>query len=202
MQVGDSIELTDGNGYLYRASVSEADPKKCGFTIVEKKEIPSRDFNIAIAIAPTKNIDRTEWFIEKAVEIGIEEIHLILCNKSERKNVNNDRLLKIAVSAMKQSGQTRLPLITDMISFREILSHQASQKFICHVDNTNPDQLKSLAKAKQSYLVLIGPEGDFSKEEIQLAIEQGFKKVSLGPNRLRTETAALTACQVLNFINL
>jgi len=200
--MGDTIELTDGNGFLYRAFVREADPKKCGFTIVEKKEIPLRDFNIAIAIAPTKNIDRTEWFIEKAVEIGIEKIHLLLCHKSERKNVNQDRLHKISISAMKQSGQSRLPFITDMIPFREILSQVASQKFICHVDNTNTDQLKALAKPKQSYLVLIGPEGDFSKEEIQLAIESGFKKVSLGPNRLRTETAALTACQVLNFVNL
>jgi len=202
MQIGDTIELTDGTGFLYRASVTEADPKKCGFAIVEKKEIPSRDFTIAIAIAPTKNIDRTEWFIEKAVEIGIEKIHLLLCKNSERKNVNQDRLIKIAVSAMKQSGQARLPFITDMIPFREILSLEAMQKFICHVDVTNPDQLKSLAKPKQSYLVLIGPEGDFNKEEIQMAAEHGFIKVSLGPNRLRTETAALTACQVLNFINL
>lgn len=199
---GDALELTDGYGYRYRAFIADADSKKCSFTIVEKTEIPSRDFNIAIAIAPTKNIDRTEWFIEKAVEIGIDKIHLLLCRSSERKTVNQERIIKITVSAMKQSGQARLPYVSGLIPFTEIISQEAEQKFICHVDATNPDQLKSMATPGKSYLVLIGPEGDFSKEEIQLAIEHGFKKVSLGPNRLRTETAALTACQLLNFINL
>lgn len=202
MKMGDTFELTDGHGFLYRAVIDDADSKKCSFTIIDKKEILNRDFNISIAIAPTKNIDRTEWFIEKAVEIGIDAIHLLLCKNSERKTVNQERLMKIVVSAMKQSGQARLPYFSDMIPFKEITSHMAEQKFICHVDVTNPDQLKSIAKPKHSYLVLIGPEGDFSKEEIQIAVESGFKKVSLGPNRLRTETAALTACQVLNFINL
>ena len=200
--MGDSIELTDGCGFFYRAMINEADPKKCGFTIIEKKEIPACDFTISIALAPTKNIDRTEWFIEKAVEIGIHNLHLILCKNSERKTVNYERLTKIAISAMKQSGQSRLPLITEMSPFQEIVTHEAGQKFICYVDAANPDLLKTLASPKQNYLILIGPEGDFNKEEIQLAIEKGFKKVSLGPHRLRTETAALTACQMLNFINL
>lgn len=201
MQIGDTIDLTDGHGFLYRAFINDADPKKCGFTITEKKGTPARDFNISIAVAPTKNSDRIEWFIEKAVEVGVEKIHLLLCKNSERKNVNLDRLTKIAVSSMKQSGQSRLPYISDMVPFKEIISLEASQKFICYVDNNNPDHLKLLAKPNQNYLVLIGPEGDFSKEEIQSATENGFKKVSLGRNRLRTETAALTACQVLNFVN-
>jgi len=200
--MGDHLELTDGAGFLYRAFISDADSKNCSFTILEKKEIPVRDFSISMAIAPTKNMDRTEWFVEKAVEIGVEQIHFVSCKNSERKTVNLDRLTKIAVSAMKQSGQARLPYLTDMIPFKEILLHNASQKFICYVDATNPDQLKTVASPKMSYLVLIGPEGDFSKEEIQMATEQGFKKVSLGPHRLRTETAALTACQILNFVNL
>ncbi len=202
MQTGDSLELTDGHGFLYRAIIQDAEQKKCRFTIIEKKEIPVRDFNISIAIAPTKNIDRTEWFVEKAVEIGIDKIYLMVCKTSERKTVNLDRFVKIAVSAMKQSGQARLPYIGDIALFREIISREADQKFICHVDRDNPHQLKSMALPNQSYLVLIGPEGDFSKDEIQLATENGFIKVGLGPNRLRTETAALTACQVLNFINL
>jgi 16S rRNA (uracil1498-N3)-methyltransferase len=202
LKTGDSIELTDGQGFLYKALITEANPQKCSFSIREKKEIPLRKFIISIAIAPTKNMDRIEWFVEKVVEIGIDKIHLLLCKNSERKNVNPERLHKIAISAMKQSGQARLPQITEMIPFKEIMSHEAAQKFICYVDITNPDQLKSLAAAKQSYLVLIGPEGDFSKEEIELAMEHDFKKVSLGPNRLRTETAALTACQILNFVNL
>lgn len=202
MQTGDTIELTDGHGFLYKAFISEADPKKCSFTISDKKEIPQREFNISIAVAPTKNIDRIEWFVEKAVEIGVDKIHLLLCKNSERKNVNLDRLTKIAVSAMKQSGQARLPYISDMVPLKEIVTQEAAQKFICYVDASNPEQLKSLAKPNQRYLVLIGPEGDFNKDEIQLATEHGFKKVSLGPNRLRTETAALTACQILNFVNL
>jgi 16S rRNA (uracil1498-N3)-methyltransferase len=202
MQKGDTIDLTDGYGYLYSAFIHEADPKKCGFTIIDKKEIPLRDFNISIAIAPTKNSDRTEWFIEKAVEIGIDKIHLLVCKNSERKSVNQERMVKIAVSAMKQSGQARLPNISGPIPLNEIISVKAEQNFICYVDASNPDQLKNMAKPKRSYLVLIGPEGDFSKEEIQYASEHGFQKVSLGPNRLRTETAALTACQLLNFINL
>ncbi|MEY4931596.1 MAG: hypothetical protein RI909_2320, partial [Bacteroidota bacterium] len=131
MQAGDSIELTDGYGFLYKAFISDADPKKCGFTIAEKKEIHARDFSISIAIAPTKNMDRTEWFVEKAVEIGIDKIHLLLCKNSERKHVNQERLHKIAVSAMKQSGQARLPHITEMIPFKEAIMYEAAQKFIC-----------------------------------------------------------------------
>lgn len=202
MRSGDTIELTDGYGFIYHAFITEADPKKCTFTITEKKEIPNQDFNIAIAIAPTKNIDRTEWFIEKAVEIGIDKIYLLICKNSERKAINQERLMKITISAMKQSGQARLPYVSGLTPFQEIIEQEAEEKFICHVDAANPDQLKYMAHPKKNYLVLIGPEGDFSKEEIQLAIEHGFKKVSLGPNRLRTETAALTACQLLNFINL
>lgn len=202
LQKGDAIELTDGYGYLYQAIVQESNPKECSFIIVDKKEIPSRDFTIAIAIAPTKNMDRTEWFIEKAVEIGIDKIHFLICKNSERKTINRERIVKITVSAMKQSGQARLPYVSGMVPFTEIISQTADQKFICYVDASNPDLLKTMANPKKNYLVLIGPEGDFTKEEIELAMEHGFKKVSLGPNRLRTETAALTACQLLNFINL
>ena len=113
-----------------------------------------------------------------------------------------ERMNKIAISAMKQSGQARLPVIHEMAPFGEMVSHTTSQKFICQVDAANPIHLKSLAKGHSNYLVLIGPEGDFSQEEIQLALAHCFKKTSLGPNRLRTETAALTACQILNFVNL
>jgi len=201
MQRGDRIEITDGIGTLYHAVISDADSKKCQFTLTDTIHIPARPYYINIAVAPTKNMDRTEWFVEKAVEIGVDKIHLLTCKNSERKTINHERLVKIAISAMKQSGQARLPLISELISFKDIVSHHADQKFICHVDSSNPDQLKVMAKPRQSYLVLIGPEGDFSVEEVNMAMQQGFHKVSLGPNRLRTETAALTACQVLNFIN-
>lgn len=202
MKTGDALELTDGSGFFYQAVIKEANPKECTFSITGKTEIPRRPFSISIAIAPTKNIDRTEWFVEKAIETGIEHIHFMLCKNSERKSVNIERMNKIAVSAMKQSRQARLPGLHDMTKLKDVLSLPASQKFLCFVDHENPHHLKSMAQAGSDYLVLIGPEGDFAGDELALAREQGFAKTSLGSNRLRTETAALTACQVLNFINL
>jgi 16S rRNA (uracil1498-N3)-methyltransferase len=200
MDKGRTLELTDGKGAFYVATIVRADPKKCEFEIIEKKEIAKREFQIHIAIAPTKNADRVEWFIEKATEIGIEQISFLLCKNSERKSINFERLEKVAVSAMKQSQQAWLPRLSEMTVFKEILTTSADQKFIAHVDATNPKQLHFISKPKKSYLVLIGPEGDFSKEELELAEKNDFEKVSLGPNRLRTETAGLAAVQSLNFI--
>lgn len=194
--------MTDGSGSFYQGTITVADPRKCMFSIVEKKSVPIRKFSISLALAPTKNIDRTEWFVEKAVEYGIEQIHFMHCQNSERKTVNIDRIQKIAISAMKQSGQAWLPTCAGIKSFLEILTTSADQKFICHVDHQNPDQLKSLAAPGKSYLVLIGPEGDFRNDELNQAIDYGFIKVSLGHHRLRTETAALAACHTLNLINL
>jgi 16S rRNA (uracil1498-N3)-methyltransferase len=202
MKPGEIIELTDGLGNFYKATITNEDSKKCSFTRIEKKVVPARSFYISIALAPTKNTDRTEWFVEKAVEIGVEEIHFIQCKNSERKTLNLERIHRIAISALKQSGQAWLPKISELVSFQQILSVPAKEKFICHVDTANPHQLKTVALPNSNYLVLIGPEGDFSSDEINTAIAHGFKKVSLGPNRLRTETAALTACQTLNLINL
>jgi len=202
MRAGDALHLTDGRGSFYDAVITEADSKTCSFSINETQKIAKRNFSISIALAPTKNIDRTEWFVEKAVELGIEHIHFMRCKNSERKTINLDRIQKIMVSAMKQSGQAWLPGFSEMKQFQEILKLTASQKFICFVDSQNPDQLKQLAQTGQTYLVLIGPEGDFQKEELDLAITADFKKVSLGNNRLRTETAALAACHTLNLINL
>jgi 16S rRNA (uracil1498-N3)-methyltransferase len=202
MKAGDPLLITDGQGAFYEATIALADSRACSFTIVEQKLSPARSFSIFIAIAPTKNIDRTEWFVEKAVELGIEQIHFIRCKNSERKTVNIERIQKIIVSAMKQSGQAWLPTCSEMKPYSEALSLTADQKFICYVDDQNPDQLKSMAKPNQKYLVLIGPEGDFQKEELEQAIQHGFQKVSLGTNRLRTETAALAACLTLNLINL
>ncbi|MBX2917031.1 MAG: 16S rRNA (uracil(1498)-N(3))-methyltransferase [Cyclobacteriaceae bacterium] len=202
MQVGEALHVTDGTGNFYKATVAVADDRKCTFTIRETITTPPRSFNIAIAIAPTKNIDRIEWLVEKAVEVGVEEIHFMLCQNSERKTINLERLLKIAVSAMKQSGQYRLPLLHDIKPFAEIVTGKANQKFICYVDSSNPNLLKTQAQPNKHYLIMIGPEGDFRPAELELALQNGFSKVSLGPNRLRTETAALVACQTLNFINL
>jgi 16S rRNA (uracil1498-N3)-methyltransferase len=202
MKVGDPLFITDGQGVFYEAIITFADSRACSFTIVEKRVSPARSFSISIALAPTKNIDRTEWFVEKAVELGIEQIYFMRCKNSERKTINLERIQKIIVSAMKQSGQAWLPVCSEIKPFPEILKIPAAKKFICYVDSQNPDQLKSLATPNQKYLVLIGPEGDFQKEELDQALQHGFEKVSLGVNRLRTETAALAACHTLNLINL
>ncbi len=202
LQVGANLQLTDGVGSFYKAKIKEADHRKCAFTIIEKEFILPRKFSIALAIAPTKNIDRTEWFVEKAVELGIEQIHFLLCKNSERKNINLDRIEKIVISAMKQSGQAWRPKISGIKPFQEIVTLSADQKFICFVDSKNPNQLKALAQPDKSYLVLIGPEGDFRLDELELAVRNGYTKVGLGPNRLRTETAAVAACHTLNLVNL
>lgn len=202
LQAGDHVQLTDGQGSFYKTIITIADSKKCFFSVEEKRTISHRKFSISIAVAPTKNIDRTEWFVEKTVELGIENIYFMLCKNSERKSINLDRIQKIAVSAMKQSGQCWLPTCHELKPFHEIVTGTANQKFICYVDQQNPDQLKTQAHPEKSYLVLIGPEGDFRRDELDLAIANDFTKVSLGPNRLRTETAALAACHTLNLINL
>ena len=161
-----------------------------------------KNFIIHIAISPTKNADRIEWFVEKAVELGIDEITLLECDHTERQHLKIDRLEKMAISAMKQSLKAKLPVIHPLTSFRNIVHTAGSvEKYIAHVDNENPNQLKNLIAAGSSYLVLIGPEGDFSDEELTLAENQGFKKISLGPSRLRTETAGLAACHILNLAN-
>ncbi len=202
MQVGDALQVIDGKGSIYKAIITTADSRKCSFKILETIFQEPRKFSIVLAIAPTKNIDRMEWLVEKAVEMGVEEIHFMLCRNSERKTINHERLVKIAASAMKQSGQYYLPQVHEIRAFNQIVSLPAEQKFICFVDEGNPNLLKNLTQKNKRYLALIGPEGDFRPEELELALTNGFVKSSLGPTRLRTETAALVACQTLNFVNL
>ncbi len=201
MKPGEAIEITDGKGHFYLAKISLADPKKCWFEIAEKTFFSKRNFQVHLAIAPTKNADRTEWFVEKATEVGVDEITFIGCKNSERKTINLDRIEKITISAIKQSQQAWLPKINSITPFNEILSARADQKLIAYVDATNPKHLHAVAQPQKKYLILIGPEGDFSNEELELAIQHGFEKVSLGSNRLRTETAGLVACQTVHFIN-
>ena len=201
MSEGDQLKLTDGKGFFYSARITKADSKKCQFEILDRKETPKRNFHIHLAIAPTKNADRIEWFVEKVTEIGIDEISFILCKNSERKVINTDRVEKIAVSAMKQSQQALLPKLNEIIPFKKIVEAKADQKFIGFVDSANPLHLKTITKPGKKYLTLIGPEGDFSNEELELAIKNGFEKVSLGTNRLRTETAGIVAVQILALAN-
>jgi 16S rRNA (uracil1498-N3)-methyltransferase len=199
---GDHIRLTDGKGFFYDAIIDVADASRCSFSILEKIPEPFRGFVIHIAISPTKNSDRIEWFVEKAVEFGIDEITLLDCDRTERQHIKVERLEKMAISAMKQSLKPKIPLIHPLTTFRKCVeTAMAAEKYIAHVDHTNPNQLKQLVTPGTSYIVLIGPEGDFSDEELALATAQGFKKVSLGPSRLRTETAGLAACHILNLAN-
>ncbi len=202
MVVNDTLCLSDGRGGMYIGRITQSTFKKCQFEIIEKKTIAAGDYMIHIAIAPTKNLERTEWFVEKATEMGIHEISFIQCHSSERKVIKIDRLEKIAISAIKQSQQAWLPKIHAMVPFQKILSTPADQKFIGFVDGLNQVHLNSLILPKKKYLVLIGPEGDFTKDELATALAHDFNKVSLGLNRLRTETAGLTACQLLHFAQL
>lgn len=199
---GDHIRLTDGKGFFYEAIITHPDSHRCTFDIQKKIPVAARSFSIHIAISPTKNTDRIEWFVEKSVELGIDEITPIQCDHSERQHLRIERLEKMAIGAMKQSLKATVPLIHPLTSFRNILlASGAAEKYIAYVDPENQQQLKNVAQPNNSYLVLIGPEGDFSDEELMLAEARGFKKVSLGPSRLRTETAGIAACHILNLAN-
>ncbi len=199
---GDEIELTDGKGSFCRASITKSDPQKCEFKITHREIIAKRDFSIHLAIAPTKNSERVEWMVEKCVEVGIEKISFILCKTSERKSINMERLEKIVVSAMKQSRQAWLPELVPLKPIEEFISQCTEKnKFIAHVDEQNLVYLKNQGTAASNAVILVGPEGDFTKEELGAANLAGFQKISLGPSRLRTETAGLSAVMLLNFLN-
>jgi 16S rRNA (uracil1498-N3)-methyltransferase len=202
LSIGDTIHLTDGKGFLYEAQLTLTKTKNSSFKIVDKTYFPPPNYYIHIAIAPTKNADRIEWFAEKVMELGIQQISFVLCDNSERKTINLDRIEKKAISAMKQSGQYHLPMINELIPYKQFVKTvKEEERFIGFVDEENPHHLKNLAKKKSNYVILIGPEGDFSKAELDLAIENKFKKISLGSTRLRTETAGIAACHILNLIN-
>ena len=203
MQVGDAISVVDGTGGFYHAVISNPHPKHCEFEIKKTiLEFGKRDYKIHIAIAPTKNIERLEWFIEKATEIGIDQITPIICRFSERKIVKAERLEKIIVSAAKQSLKAYFPVLNPQCTFDELISkHNASQKFIAHCYEEDKKLLQNEIKKSSDVLILIGPEGDFSKEEVQSAILHDFIPVSLGESRLRTETAGVVACHTVAIMN-
>jgi 16S rRNA (uracil1498-N3)-methyltransferase len=200
---GSQIKVVDGKGGFYTAEITEPNPKKCRLFILEsQKEFGKRKFNLHIAIAPTKNNDRFEWFLEKAAEIGIDEITPLYCERSERKNIKPDRLGKILISAMKQSVKAYLPVLNQMTTFREFISENTLfKKFIAHCNEGQKPHLKYEIQKGESVLILIGPEGDFSPEEVESAKKNGFGEISLGNPRLRTETAAIVACFIVNLAN-
>ena len=203
LKKGDTVYLTDGNGGLFKTNIVIDHPKKCILQVIEsKKEVGKKDFNIHLAVAPTKNINRFEWFLEKATEIGIDDITPLLCAHSERKIIKPERLNKVITAAMKQSLKTYHPKLSEMISFEKFIQTAvADQKCIAFCSDIYKDHLKDRYSKGKSAIVLIGPEGDFSPEEVKAAIENGYHPVSLGPSRLRTETAAVVACHTVNLVN-
>ena len=195
LQTGDEVTLTDGKGNFYRAEISTATNKRCLVNLLETiPQAPLWSGHLHIAMAPTKNMDRTEWFAEKATEIGFDELTFLNCRFSERK--------VIIISAIKQSLKARLPQLNEMTDFNKFISQPFNgRKFIAHCYEGDKPLLKNIVRKGEDALVLIGPEGDFSEEEVKKAIESGFEPISLGRSRLRTETAALVACHILNLQN-
>ena len=200
---GAEILLTDGKGYFYKAIITRVHPKHCTVEIADSWQAEKPwPFYVHIAVAPTKNMDRMEWFAEKATEIGIDEITCLNCRFSERREVKPARLEKILVSAMKQSQKALLPKLNGMTDFKSFVKQPFDgRKFIAHCEEGEKPLIKEIYHAGENALVLIGPEGDFSPEEIELAKANGFEAISLGKSRLRTETAALTACHTLHVLN-
>lgn len=200
---GDEILLTDGRGRFYKAAIVRAHPKHCEVRILETwTQEALWPFYLHIAVAPTKNMDRMEWFAEKATEIGVDEITCLNCRFSERRDLKPARLEKILVSAMKQSQKARLPKLTGMTDFKTFVAQPFDgRKLIAHCEEEEKPLLKQVYRPGENALILIGPEGDFSPEEIRLAKENGFEPISLGKSRLRTETAALVACHTLHVLN-
>ena len=203
MKEGDRFCVTDGNGSLYDAELIDAHPKRAMANLSNQRNgYDIREFKVSIAIAPTKLNERTEWFLEKATEIGIDEVKLFSSYHSERRVANVDRFKKIVISAMKQSVKSKMPLVEEMVAFDKLVKQNyEGQKFIAWIDDNVKEQLCDLYEKGENALVLIGPEGDFSKEEVALAKENGFVPVSLGDARLRTETAAVVACHTIQLIN-
>lgn len=203
-QIGDTIHWVDGKGTLLTGRIIAATKRSCQLEVTERRENHGqRPFYLHLAIAPTKQIDRVEWLLEKATEIGVEEITLLRCAHSERRQVRMDRLEKIVIAAMKQSLKAYLPRLNEMQAFPEFIGRTdpESDNFIAYVDTDQTQHLKDYCRSGRRTCILIGPEGDFHQEEVALALQHGFRQVSLGPSRLRTETAGMVACTIANLAN-
>lgn len=203
LQKGDSLNLVDGRGGFYDAIVDDPHPKRTLLKVLSRHdEFGKRNHYLHIAVAPTKNIERFEWFLEKATEIGIDEITPLICERSERKDLKTDRLNKVITSAVKQSIKAYHPKLNEPMRFKDfIASAYSPHKFIAHCIDSEKFSLKDKIVLNSNYLVVIGPEGDFSPMELTIATNAGFLPIGLGSSRLRTETAALEACFEINFLN-
>ena len=198
----DILYVTNGLGLLFKTEITLASDSKCTVKIISfEKSAPSK-YHLHLAVAPTKMNDRFEWFLEKATEIGIHEITPIICDRSERKIINNERFDKIILTAMKQCNQLYLPKLNSAITFKEFvkLKNEVLQ-LVAHCEETDKKTLKSVLVANENITILIGPEGDFTEKEIEAALENNYIPVSLGNTRLRTETAAIVACHSVVFVN-
>ena len=204
--IGDEVNIVDGFGSFYKGIICIDDIKECQIKVLSKIEDYDRKNNyIHIAISPIKNNNRIEWFVEKAVEIGVDEISFIDCKRTLRHNIKMERILKTAVSAMKQTLKASLPMINDICDFDHFINHNKnSNKFICHLEDdlkSNIFEFEEQIISNSNSCILIGPEGDFTIDEINKAKALGFKSITLGRSRLRTETAGIIACHLLNIIN-
>ncbi|MNK53922.1 Ribosomal RNA small subunit methyltransferase E [compost metagenome] len=198
----DILHVTNGFGLLFETQITLASDNKCTVEVLNITNAEKPKFHLHLAVAPTKMNDRFEWFLEKATEIGIQEITPIFCDRSERKVINRDRFEKIILSAMKQCNETFLPKLNEAISFKEFIKQkQNGLQLIAHCEETDKKSLKEVLKPNEDVIILIGPEGDFSEKEIALALENNYNPVTLGNTRLRTETAAVVACHSVVFFN-
>jgi len=198
----DSIDIVDGEGTFYKALITETNPRKTLFNIVAQEKEAKKNYTIHLALAPTKRLERIEWLVEKTTELGVDRISFLQCHNSERDRLRLERLKRKAISAMKQSIKATLPRIDDLVAFGDFLSlvDPEVNKLLAHLNDSAKPLLK-VATPGASYCVMIGPEGDFSKEELATATDQGFQTVHLGDSRLRTETAALAAVVGLVMMN-
>lgn len=203
LQKGSTVQLVDGKGGFYDAVIADPHPKRTSLKIVKAQHnYGKRNHYLHIAVAPTKNIERIEWFLEKATEIGIDEITPLICERSERKDLKTDRLNKVITSAVKQSIKAFHPKLNEPVRFKDFIgSVSNTQKFIAHCIDGEKFALKDKIELNSDYLVMIGPEGDFSPLEVRQALAADFMQIALGTSRLRTETAALEACFEINFLN-
>ncbi|WP_422859605.1 16S rRNA (uracil(1498)-N(3))-methyltransferase [Flagellimonas sp. S174] len=201
---GDTLHITNGKGYLFDAELLSTDSRKCHAQIAKISQTEPRLYSLHMVVSPTKMNDRFEWFLEKATEIGVDEITPVLCKRSERKTLKLERMNRVLQSAMKQSLQTFLPKLNPLTSFDDFIKNgpKHSFSFIAHCEKNERKELKSLLAPKKDTTILIGPEGDFSSEEIDMAIKKGYHPVALGNTRLRTETAAIFACTAVAMTNI
>ncbi len=200
--LGDTLHITNGKGWLFTAEISIPNINKCVADIVSKTFQPKHGYNLHLAVAPTKMNDRYEWFLEKATEIGVDSITPIICDHSERKFIKPERFERIIQSAMKQSLSCYLPKLNEVIPFKDFIKQDfKGDLFMAHCEETDRKSLKQALKPKTDVTILIGPEGDFSVKEIEMAVQNNFIPVTLGETRLRTETAAIVACHSVAFVN-